>query len=92
MRVVHKFQVPFATEGGDFLLLPVGARVVHVGIDPAERGRPAIWVELDPSLPPSQRHQFRAYGTGRDVPDGWHYKGTAIHDGQLVWHVYGDRA
>lgn len=96
MRVVWKYPVPFSSdiqagEVAGVLMLPAGAKVVHVGIDPADRGRPAIWVERDDSAPETQRHRFIALATGRHVPDNWHHHGTAIHEGQLVWHVYGDR-
>lgn len=98
MRTIHKYQVPFATEikpeaetGPGVVMLPPGARIVHVGCDPAARGQPAIWVEVDTSHEATQRHRFRAVGTGRAIPDGWFHHGSVIHDQQLVWHVYGDR-
>jgi hypothetical protein len=88
MRRVWKYTLPpdvaFRIEGG-------GARVVHVGIDPAADALmsflPTVWVELEPE---ASGHIILGFvGTGHPVPwDGAWHVGSCMTPGGLVWHVY----
>jgi hypothetical protein len=67
--------------------MPLGARIVHVGLDPAGPD-PALWAECWVSDPwESKRRSFRVIATGGPVPDGCAYLGTC-HMDEMVWHVF----
>jgi hypothetical protein len=65
-------------------VLHVGPQA-HVGMDDC----PQVWIEHDgPGTEPANL-TLRAFGTGFDIPDGWIFIGTSVHDSNgLVWHVY----
>lgn len=93
-RVVFKYQLPIGEEVR--LLLPEGARVVHVDMQAPVHDAVQMWVDLpfqgSPSVPADDlelRH-FEVVGTGQPfLDDGSVHRGTAVdHDAGLVWHVY----
>lgn len=45
-----------------------------------------IWGEAYPGQDDSE-HLFQIIGTGQDISNDWHYRGTVQHQG-YVWHVY----
>lgn len=82
-RTVWKYRL---VGGDDTVVVP--GRVVHVGVDVAERdGWPTAWVEVEHGN--LTYSTVAVFGTGADVPDGWTYAGTALDHGRgLVWHAY----
>lgn len=99
--VVWKFPVDAARAAeppGFPVEMPVGARVVHVDLDPAARWIPAlldlaVWAEVDANAPKLPR-TFHLYGTGhalRDHGRNGRHVGTVI-TGAYVWHLYEARA
>jgi hypothetical protein len=67
--------------------MPLAARIVHVGLDPAGPD-PALWAECWISeLRETERRTFRVVATGGPVPDDCAYLGTC-HMDEMVWHVF----
>lgn len=67
-------------------LLPEGAVVLSVGVDPQDCL--VLWAFVDTEAPASMRH-FVILGTGHPVPDGLEYLGHVVQ-GPFVWHVWED--
>ena len=65
--------------------MPVGTRILHVGLDRNEL--PCLWAWTPLHGGPVEDRTFDIFGTGHDVPMVHHYHGT-IHDGYYVWHVF----
>lgn len=65
--------------------LPKGFETLHVDV---QYGIITLWVEVDTKATQIPV-KFWVIGTGRDVPDGLRFIGTALMaNGQLVAHVY----
>lgn len=68
-----------------FNQLPRGARMLHVGIDPA--GSPALWAIVDQDAPRHPR-ELVVIGTGRELPvESASYVGT-YQLGAYVYHCF----
>ncbi len=86
MKKVFKYVLEFA----DYveLELPVGAKILHFGI---QYGDPRIWALVDPTAGKEIR-KFRFAGTGHPItePDSeLDFIGTVMmRDGALVWHLF----
>ncbi len=63
--------------------MPVGARVLHVGIQESEI---TLWAAVDPKAAIVLRN-FAIVGTGHAIPDGAEYRAT-VFDGPFVWHIF----
>lgn len=83
MRTIWKF--PLGPDQPTIVSVPVDAKVVLVGIDPAS-GRRAVWIELDDEQTMRDR-AFKIHGTGGRISVGWQHVGSLI-DGIYVWHIY----
>jgi hypothetical protein len=71
--------------------MPVGAKIIHVGKDPASPC-PAIWAEVDISVVSQDQREFEYVGTGQPLYPRFgdsfgEHIGTTICD-PFVWHVY----
>jgi hypothetical protein len=85
MKTVHKFRL--TETGRNTVVLPIGAKVLHVGM---QAGVPCIWAYVDTTQPLEERSVY-VFGTGwemSDVPEMPTYHGTAHTDDSLVWHVF----
>ena len=84
MKTVWKFQLP--TEAEFSLLLPKGAKLLHVG---QQLNAPVLWALVDTDADSEHRH-FRLTGTGHEVEgDNLDYIGTTdIMDGRIVLHLF----
>ena len=85
--VIWKF--PVALEDRFSVSIPKGARILTLQL---QRGRPQMWVLVNPEVSPEQR-TFRIVGTGHrysaNVLGSWRYLGTfQMQDGAFVWHVF----
>ena len=85
--VIWKF--PVALEDSFSVSMPGGAKILALQL---QRGRPQMWVLLNPEAPPEQR-TFRIVGTGHRYSarlfGTWQYLGTfQMQDGAFVWHVF----
>jgi hypothetical protein len=79
---VWKF--PLRLSMGQWVEMPQGARIVHVGLQDAVI---CAWAIVDPDAPIEHR-VFRIVGTGhREIIDGSTYLGTVQQD-VYVWHVF----
>jgi len=65
--------------------MPVGCRIMHVGLDPNERH--SLWALTPQHGGEVEDRTFEVFATGEDVPNTHHFHGT-IHDGGYVWHVF----
>ena len=83
MRTVHKFTLDTVVETQQ-LSLPVGADVVHVGL---QADMVTLWVELDTEVQTKMLRPFRLCMTGGRIPEGFEYRGTIRNNG-IVVHVY----
>lgn len=82
MRRIWKY--PFNIVGRVELELPVGGRVVHVGLDPL--GIPCIWVDFVNEEKATR--SFFIVGTGHPLPDRHvEHRGSFI-ESSFVWHLY----
>ena len=94
MKTIWKFYLPFK-QGGDYVSMPVGAKVLSVGNDP--QGQLCAWAEVDSDALKEQRF-FVVIATGKEIPryDAKFYVprvdlkfyGTVLCP-PFVWHVYG---
>jgi hypothetical protein len=85
-RTVHKYPLELKA-GEQCLLLPPGARVVHVH---EQFGAPALWVDVyvhSQDAPEPEARDFAVTPTGEPVPDGARHLGTT-HIHGLVFHVW----
>jgi hypothetical protein len=67
--------------------MPVGARIVRVGI---QHGEYKLWAQVDADTYKLETRVFVIVATGYPVPDHAVYVGTIFDDEQAthVWHVY----
>ena len=82
MKKIFKYQIRPTEE--QEIMMPVGAEVNHVGLDPD--GIPCIWAIVDPD---ARRESviIQVIGTGHHVPDEGIFLGTYVK-GVFVWHVF----
>lgn len=85
MQTVYKYYLSF--HGPVDLPLPVGARIVRVGLD--DTNAPCVWVLVNPNNVFSTLHRLNIYGTGRLISDSKEYIGTFFNM-PFVWHVFAD--
>lgn len=92
---IWKFQIPEPDAQGQIhIKMPVGAKVLHVGMQGTHwlgaAGGACMWAEVNPEHDVEYR-DFRVFATGESIPeDHAHplaYRGTLITEG-FVWHVY----
>jgi hypothetical protein len=82
MTTIWKFPIPIRDDIS--IIMPVGARVLHVG---CQLGHPCMWATVDPDAPPAARN-FRVLGTGhRFRGDERQHVGT-FQQGTFVWHLF----
>lgn len=83
-RVVYKY--PLLTAAGtQEVVLPVGAKIVHVGM---QGERITLWAEVDPDEHRAAPWAVRILGTGDPaIPDRYTHAGT-VFIGAFVFHVY----
>lgn len=87
MTQVWKYTLELSDEP-QVLSIPKGAEILTVA---GQHDKPALWALVEPTAVREPR-TFRVFGTGRPVPYGLQFVGTAIcHGGSLVWHVFEDR-
>ena len=77
-KKIYKFEI----RPGSETLLPRGAKVIHVGMQGLI---PCVWAIVDPSA--RMDKEYRVFGTGHEVPDGWRHVGTWL-DAPFVWHLF----
>ncbi len=86
MRKVFKYTLEF----DDYieLELPVGAKILHFGI---QHDHPRIWALVDP-VAKKEIRKFRFTGTGQwvtELDSELNFIGTALMlKGSLVWHLF----
>ncbi len=85
MHTIYKY--PLQITGFQTINMPVGAEVLHAGLDPS--GKPCVWALVGPphSLVP---HHFYVIGTGNPIKDAeaiGEHVGSFV-DGSFVWHVF----
>lgn len=85
-RMTKIYKYPFDINSNTlYLMLPEGARILYMGLDPKET--PCAWALVNPEAPLVEQ-QFKIYGTGQPVdsdPDD--YRWTFLQ-GPFVWHVF----
>lgn len=95
-RAIWKYTIPI---GGEHIIeMPVGAKILHVDVQPAREGERMIclWAEVrspDNQLPEAEKRSFEVFGTGHPLPtgEGLEYLGSfQLFDGGFVGHVYED--
>lgn len=88
MRKIYKY--PLITLGRNTLVMPKGAKVVHVEAqENGARGlglEPCLWALVDP-MKPGETVTFNVVGTGHAIPDDCQYVGTCQIP-PFVWHVF----
>lgn len=83
-HAIWKFPLPI--EDAPTIAMPVGAEVLHAGLDPA--GNPCVWALVAPANEPAPVY-FRIVGSGNpvDADDLGEHISTFTH-GMFVWHVF----
>jgi hypothetical protein len=82
-RVIWKYDLGSTTTRDHDL--PVGAKLVHAGLDPA--GKLCVWMEVDNEYVDTETHTFGVFDTNLPIPDEWTYC-DSVHVGTFVLHVY----
>ena len=83
MKKIYKYQLRGVPDSNYKLEMPLGAKIVHIGI---QLNILCLWVEVDPDEKSTFRY-FRIYGTGHKISANALYLGT-VFDEPYVWHVY----
>jgi hypothetical protein len=83
MKTIYKF--PLVIIGKQFVELPKGARIIHIGLDPS--GKASLWAEVDTTEPKILR-VVRIVGTGHSLPEAPAKHVGSFIDGDTVLHVY----
>lgn len=84
MNTVWKF--PLEITDMQKIKMPVGAVVVHGGLDPF--GVPCLWCQVDDQEYISRYEVIYIVGTGNPIPpDASRHLGSFVQ-GPFVWHVY----
>lgn len=83
---IYKYRLEIIDQ--QFIEIPTGARILHVGIDPA--GQLCLWALVNETAVENTMHQILIYGTGQHTSN---YCQTMRHlgsvtMGQFVWHVF----
>ena len=87
MRVIWKFAlgpVPHALPAVGSVLIPLGARAIHVGL---QDGELCLWAFVEPDAT-KVRRGYGIYGTGQFVPGHMGYCGTVLASDSWVLHVF----
>ncbi len=82
-KTIHKFILHHGRE--NLLYLPVGSKAFKAG---AQNTQNVLWIELEPSLLPTQARKFAIFGTGWMIPKDAEYIDTILGETEYVWHVY----
>lgn len=90
MKTIHKY--PLAVAETQTLELPVGAQIIHLGVQGGRITLPELmlWVLVDTEAVGYDLHTFRIVGTGREVGADCgpaNHIGT-VQMGEFVWHVF----
>jgi len=83
MTTIQKY--PLKTTGENEVQLPIGAQILHAGID--HQGSLSIWAMVDMEKPLESRGIFVA-GTGLGIPDDGLCHIESCVQGRCVWHVF----
>lgn len=85
MRAIWKF--PLRITDHFTVIMPFGAKLLHVGLDPS--GAPCVWAEVDTDAP-AQERLLAIVGTGNSMfalPDHATHVGSFVDRG-FMWHLY----
>jgi hypothetical protein len=80
MRTIYKYEIGL----GSSVDMPLGADVVHCGLDP--NGNICIWAMVDPELDLKRTRGFVVVGTGHPLSEVDTYIGSFVQ-GSFVWHI-----
>lgn len=86
-KKIFKYELSHDEEEHEF---PADSRLLFVGQNPSNPLMPCLWVEVDDTVPATETHRFKIYGTGHEISEPEeerHYIGTAVCQ-TLVWHVF----
>jgi len=80
------YKYPFNITREFDIIMPLGANIIHVGLDPTKAT--CMWAEVDPDEQRNTIREFALVGTGHDFPDniGAHVK--TFNQDEFVWHIY----
>lgn len=82
MNTIYKYPIEIVSI--QTLELPVGAVIVHAGLDP--QGTPCLWAKVDNKAPVEPRHIIVA-GTGHCLTEYLLHVGSFVQN-DYVWHVF----
>lgn len=85
MHVIYKFAI---NDPRNVIMADVGARFIHVGMDPNDQL--CVWAIVNPDAP-TKNHTLVVFGTGeRRLDQECHiYIGTWFN-GPFVWHLFSE--
>ena len=81
MKTIYKYELQIEDEQN--IPMPVGSKIVHVGLDP--RGVSCIWAEVETENP-VENVNFHIIGTGHPLPNELVHVGSFVQ-GPIVWHL-----
>lgn len=86
-KSIWKYQI--SIQGRSTILVPEGAKFLHVDQQDATRHMLCLWAEVE-GVALQEPRVFHVIGTGYAFPEvDLDYIGTVLmYGGQLVWHVY----
>ncbi len=80
------YKYPLEITGRSSLSLPVGYKILSVGLDP--RKRPSVWAMVSPAETHRVDVPIFIFGTGHVVDGDAHTHLGTFLDGEFVWHVF----
>ncbi len=83
MKTIWKF--PLKISDHFKLSVPLGAGIIHVGLDPA--GVACVWCEVQPGNTPEDLDLY-VIGTGNPIPSEAKQHWGSFVQGPFVWHLY----
>ena len=84
IRAVWKYPLDLASS--QTLALPVGAEIIHVGID--RFNAICMWATVNPKVTNTEHRVFNIVGTGAvELTDAMTHVGSVVQ-GDFVWHVF----
>jgi hypothetical protein len=83
MKTIFKYEVKIT--GEQKVIMPIGAEIIHIGLDP--NGTPCLWAMVDTGkeLAPTE---ILLFGTGHPIMEKIGAHLGSFNDRSYVWHVF----
>lgn len=83
MKTIYKYPIQITDE--QEITMPIGAEVIHAGLDP--QGMPCLWAKVE-SDNPTEDVSVLVVGTGNPIMFHTERHVGSFVQGPFVWHVF----